>query len=208
MATKSEQAVYEQAVSQPPRSRASRSLTPRNPAPPNPAPQAPAPRKRDFTEERGDYTIALLLISVLLLVVASVAYAWPKASSTRLAVEYLGEEALEAGAIFAARERLPGEEWDESANCGDAPHNESPDASNPKCRVMHGVYNFLLGSRINHVNLKIEGVPSCRPYQGEHYIRASFRWEFLNPRSVVDVPGDVTSSIQHAYLYNDYGLCN
>lgn len=193
----------EQIYSQSPRSRATRSLTPRNPTS-----QTPTPRKRDFTEERGDYTIALLLISVLLLVLASVAYAWPKASSTRLTVEYLGEEALEAGAIFAARERLPGEEWNNAANCGEPPYTETQEASNPKCRVMHGVYNFLLGSRINHVDLSIVGDPGCRHYRGEDYIRASFEWRFYNPRSVVDVPGDITSSIQHAYLYNDYGLCS
>jgi len=159
---------------------------------PPPTPQSPDrsnPRRRNFREERGDFTIALLLLAVVLFGVAAVAYAWPKAMSTRLTVDYIGEESLRAGAIFAERE---------------APFYASVD--DKLLLVEQGMESFIDGSRINGVTITIVEGPSCGVFQGEPYLRASLEWLFFNPRSVVDIPGDITRSIQHASS-DDFGVC-
>ena len=154
------------------------------------SPSCGNPRRRNYREERGDFTIALLLLAVVLLGLASVAYAWPKAISTRLTVDYIGEESLKAGAIYAERE---------------APFNASADAKLEL--VKEGMESFIDGSRINGVTITIVEGPSCGMFQGEPYLRASLEWLFLNPRSVVDIPGDITRSIQHPSS-DDFGVCD
>jgi len=148
------------------------------------------PRRRDYREERGDFTIALLLLSVILLAIAGVAYAWPKAISTRLTVEHIGEESLKAGAIYAVRTALPTDDEDGKLDL-----------------VEERVLAFITDSRINGVSITLVEGPTCGEFQGESYLRASFEWLFLNPRSVVDVPGDINRSTQHAFT-DDLGVCD
>lgn len=53
--------------------------------------------RRDFREERGDFTIPLMIFSVVLITAATVAYTWPKSTSTRFTTQHVATQALRAG---------------------------------------------------------------------------------------------------------------
>ena len=148
-----------------------------------------AGRRRNYREERGDFTIPIILLMVLLLAVAALTYVWPKAVSTRLNVEHIGEEALKAGVIHAVQAAEPD-------------HN-SADKLN---LVREQASAFIKRSRLNGVTLTIDEAPSCGQFQGQSYVRATFQWSFINPSSALDIPRPVTESTQSAST-PDLGIC-
>ena len=157
---------------------------------PPPARTGPAGPRRNYREERGDFTIPIILLMALLLAVTALTYVWPKAVSTRLNVEHIGEEALKAGVIYAAQ----------TAQLDD-------DEAAKLALVREQARDFIERSRLHGVTLTLVEFPSCGQFQGQSYVRAAFRWSFINPRSAVNIPRPVTESTQAAST-PDLGICD
>ena len=148
------------------------------------------PRCRNYREERGDFTIPIILLMVLLLGIAAAAYAWPKAISTRLNVEHIGEEALKIGVIHATQDSL-------------ASDSESSKLQKVEVRAQ----KFIERSRLNGVTLGFDESPSCGEVAGQAYVRAVLEWSFVNPKLAVDIPRPITQSTQFVST-PDLGICD
>ena len=157
--------------------------------------------RRNFREERGDFTIALLLFSVVLITAATVAYTWPKSTSTRFTASHVATQALRAGIASVAA--------DEAASSkGELPN---------RCRAREAAQSVIDDYRIHAVVMSISDAEDEDPYDAEEpvdcdnlgnsptdflpkcvrtgddkaYLHITIDWYFTNPSSLV---GDVTSS--------------
>ena len=158
---------------------------------------------RDFREERGDFTIALMLFSVVLITAATVAYTWPKSSSTRFTAAHVATQALRAGIASVAADEVPS--------------SESDYQNQNRCRARKAAQSVIDDYRIHGVVMTIADdndpydaevtPPECEDWREVHrrmylpqcvitgddtaYLRITIDWQFLNPGSLV---GDVTRS--------------
>ena len=155
---------------------------------------------RDFREERGDFTIALMLFSVVLITAATVAYTWPKSTSTRFTASHVATQALRAGIASVAA--------DEVASSREVHFN--------RCRARKAAQSVIDDYRIHGVVMTIADdndpydavttTPECEAWGADQssllpqcvrtgddtaYLRITIDWQFLNPGSLV---GDVTRS--------------
>lgn len=157
--------------------------------------------RRDFREERGDFTIALMLFSVVLITAATVAYTWPKSTSTRFTAPHVATQALRAGIASVAA--------DEAADSREIHFN--------RCRAREAAQSVIDDYRIHGVVMTIADdsdlydaempVRECEEWEGSisdprlpqcvrtgdntAYLRITIDWYFTNPNSLV---GNVTSS--------------
>ena len=158
---------------------------------------------RNFREERGDFTIALVLLSVVLITAATVAYTWPKSTATRFTASHVATQALRAGIASVAADGAAG----------------SREVHFNRCRAREAAQSVIDDYRIHGVVMTIpeDGdlgdlynaempIPECEDWAGsndprlpqcvrtgdsEAYLRITINWYFTNPSSLV---GDVTSS--------------
>lgn len=70
--------------------------------------------RRDFREERGDFTIPLMIFSVVLITAATVAYTWPKSTSTRFTTQHVATQALRAGIVAVSDDAVAGRSTSEN----------------------------------------------------------------------------------------------
>lgn len=156
---------------------------------------------RDFREERGDFTIALMLFSVVLITAATVAYTWPKSSSTRFTAAHVATQALRAGIASVVADEVPS--------------SESDYQKQNRCRARKAAQSVIDDYRIHGVVMNISDAGDEDPYDADPpincdnlgtepflpqcvrtgdntaYLRITIDWQFLNPGSLV---GDVTRS--------------
>lgn len=156
--------------------------------------------RRNFREERGDFTIPLMIFSVVLITVATVSYTWPKSTSTRFTASHVATQALRAGiASVAADEVASSKSWQLNS-----------------CRAREAAQRVIDDYRIHGVTMSISEARSDDPYDVEEpidcdnlvedrqffpqcvptgnnkaYLRITIDWYFINPGSLI---GNVTSS--------------
>ena len=141
-----------------------------------------------------------MLFSVVLITAATVAYTWPKSTSTRFTASHVATQALRAGIASVAA--------DESASSKNDDFN--------RCRAREAAQSVIDDYRIHGVVMTIAEVgdedpydaevplPECEDLDGESflpqcvntgdstaYLRITIYWYFTNPNSLV---GKVTSS--------------
>lgn len=148
--------------------------------------------KKGDNSERGDFTVALVLFSVILLSVASLSYVWPKASSTRFTVSYAAEEALKASIITAK---------DNEANLRSVRDTAMPLESS----ISDSMRSFLERYRIHGVQFSVQ-TAECFETSVGWFIRATVLWYFDNNYSLVGVPGGTTTGFYEA-SQPDQQLC-
>lgn len=156
--------------------------------------------RRDFREERGDFTIALMIFSVVLITVATVAYTWPKSTSTRFTTQHVATQALRAG--IAAVSDNAGSNRDISENKCRA--REAAESVIEDYRI-HGVVMNIADPTIDVIGVFDERIPEdcesltqdekdylsgayprCVPLSnGDAYLILTINWHFTNPGSLV-----------------------
>ncbi len=167
--------------------------------------------RRNFREERGDFTIALMIFSVVLITVATVAYTWPKSASTRFTTQHVATQALRAGIASVA---------------DDAAADRSDIAN--KCYAREAAKSVIEDYRIHGVVMNIAD-PTIRPLgdidgrspedcenlgdpqeeylanayprcvstgNGEAYLLLTIQWYFTNPGSLIGTQVSSRSSAQ------------
>lgn len=167
-------------------------------------------RRRNFREERGDFTIALMIFSVVLITAATVAYTWPKATSTRFTTQHVATQALRAGIAAVSDEAAAGRSVTankchareaaqsviddyrihgvvmeiadpEIRAIGDL-HPDRPDYSDPS---RPDVCEALEPGDAQYQYLEM-AYPRCVPLsKGEAYLILTINWHFTNPGSLV-----------------------
>lgn len=156
--------------------------------------------RRDFREERGDFTIALMVFSVVLITAATVAYTWPKSTSTRFTTQHVATQALRAG--IAAVSDDAGTNRDISENICHA--REAAQSVIEDYRI-HGVVMDIADPTIEVIGVFDErrpedcesleqdekdylsgAYPRCVPLSnGDAYLILTINWHFTNPGSLV-----------------------
>lgn len=157
--------------------------------------------RRDFREERGDFTIALMILSVVLITAATVAYTWPKATSTRFTTQHAATQALRAGIAAISDEAAANRSVTENI-C----HAREAAQSLIDDYRIHGVVMDIADPEINAIGvfddnrpedcedltmpeedyLLERAYPRCVPLSnGEAYLILTIIWYFTNPGSLV-----------------------
>ena len=156
--------------------------------------------RRDFREERGDFTIALMILSVVLITAATVAYTWPKATSTRFTTQHVATQALRAGIAAVSDEAAASRNLNENI-C----HAREAAQSLIDDYRIHGVVMDIADPTINAIGVFDEdrpedcedltmdeedylstAYPRCVPLSnGEAYLILTITWYFTNPGSLV-----------------------
>ena len=158
-------------------------------------------RRRNFREERGDFTIALMIFSVVLITAATVAYTWPKATSTRFTTQHVATQALRAG-IAAVSDKAAAVRSVTANKC----HAREAAQSVIEDYRIHGVVMEIAEPTINAIGVfdpdrpedcedltqkekdYLVGAtyPRCVPLSnGEAYLILTINWHFTNPGSLV-----------------------
>lgn len=176
--------------------------------------------RRDFREERGDFTIALMIFSVVLITAATVAYTWPKSTSTRFTTQHVATQALRAGIAAVSDDAAAGRS-----------------VTDNKCHAREAAQSVIEGSRIHGVVMDIADpeiraigdldpdrpdyadpdrpdvcealeqaereylergtYPRCVPLSsGETYLILTINWHFTNPGSLVGTQVSSRASAQ------------
>ena len=167
--------------------------------------------RRNFREERGDFTIALMIFSVVLITAATVAYTWPKSASTRFTTQHVATQALRAGIASVA---------DDAAANRDPVDNKCYAREAVKSVIddyrIHGVVMNIADSTINPLGavnkdspegcedltsdeeLYLENAfPRCvTTGNGEAYLLLTIQWYFTNPGSLVGTQVSSRASAQ------------
>lgn len=155
--------------------------------------------RRNFREERGDFTIPLMIFSVVLITVATVSYTWPKSTSTRFTASHVATQALRAGIASVAADEIASSK-NERLN---------------RCRAREAAQRVIDDYRIHGVTMTISEAGDDDPYDVEEpidcdnlgttpflpqcvrtgnnkaYLLITIDWYFINPGSLI---GNVTSS--------------
>lgn len=157
-------------------------------------------RRRNFREERGDFTIALMIFSVVLITAATVAYTWPKATSTRFTTQHVATQALRAG-IAAVSDKAAAVR---SVTANQCHAREAAQSVIDDYRI-HGVVMEIADPTINAIGVfdpdrpedcedltndeksyLSSAYPRCVPLSnGESYLILTINWHFTNPGSLV-----------------------
>ena len=156
--------------------------------------------RRNFREERGDFTIALMIFSVVLITAATVAYTWPKSTSTRFTTEHVATQALRAGIAVVSDEAAAGRSvTDNKCYAREAAQSVIDDYR------IHGVVMDIADPEISAIGVFDENrpedcedlttpeidylstaYPRCVPFSnGEAYLILTINWHFTNPGSLV-----------------------
>ena len=156
--------------------------------------------RRNFREERGDFTIALMIFSVVLITAATVAYTWPKSTSTRFTTEHVATQALRAGIAAVSDDAAAGRSvTDNKCHAREAVQSVIDDYR------IHGVVMEIADLEINAIGVfdedrpedcedlttpEIEYLsteyPRCVPLSnGEAYLILTINWHFANPGSLI-----------------------
>ena len=170
--------------------------------------------RRNFREERGDFTIALMIFSVVLITAATVAYTWPKSASTRFTTQHVATQALRAGIASVA---------DDAAASRDVLDNKCYAREAVKSVIddyrIHGVVMNIADPTINPLGAVDERVleycervseldsderkflenafPRCvTTGNGEAYLLLTIQWYFTNPGSLVGTQVSSRASAQ------------
>lgn len=167
--------------------------------------------RRNFREERGDFTIALMIFSVVLITAATVAYTWPKSASTRFTTQHVATQALRAGIASVA---------DDAAASRDPVDNKCYAREAVKSVIddyrIHGVVMNIADPTINPLGAVDErgpegcenlGVPQKEFLEnafprcvttgnGEAYLLLTIQWYFTNPGSLVGTQVSSRASAQ------------
>lgn len=168
--------------------------------------------RRDFREERGDFTIPLMIFSVVLITAATVAYTWPKSTSTRFTTQHVATQALRAGIAAVADEAAAGrspidnkcyarkaaqsviddyrihgvvmEIADPEIRATEDLHPDRPDYSDPD---RPDVCKALDQAERDYLDPEMgTAYPRCVPLSnGEAYLILTINWHFTNPGSLV-----------------------
>lgn len=169
--------------------------------------------RRDFREERGDFTIPLMIFSVVLITVATVAYTWPKSTSTRFTTQHVATQALRAGIAAVSAEAAAGRgdivnkcyarEAAQSVIDDYRIHGVVMEIADPEIRATGDLnpnrpdYSGPVGTDIcdelesperSGEKMYLEGAayPRCVPLSnGEAYLILTINWHFTNPGSLV-----------------------
>ena len=167
--------------------------------------------RRDFREERGDFTIPLMIFSVVLITAATVAYTWPKSTSTRFTTQHVATQALRAGIAAVADEAAAGRSpIDNKCYARKAAQSVIDDYR------IHGVVMEIADSDIRAIGDFDErrpedcedltgdeerylssAYPRCvRFNNGEAYLILTINWHFTNPGSLVGTQVSSRASAQ------------
>lgn len=167
--------------------------------------------RRDFREERGDFTIALMIFSVVLITAATVAYTWPKSTSTRFTTQHVATQALRAGIAAVSDDAAAGRSLiDNKCYAREAAQSVIDDYR------IHGVVMDIADPTINVVGVFDENrpedcedltddeksylssaYPRCVPLSsGETYLILTINWHFTNPGSLVGTQVSSRASAQ------------
>ena len=165
--------------------------------------------RRDYREERGDFTIALMIFSVVLITAATVAYTWPKSTSTRFTTQHVATQALRAGIAAVSDDAAAGREVaDNKCYAREAAqsviddyriHGVVMDIADPKIRATGDLnparpdysdpYRPDVCKALDpDEKTYLEGgaYPRCVPLSnGETYLILTINWHFTNPGSLV-----------------------
>ena len=166
--------------------------------------------RRDFREERGDFTIALMIFSVVLITAATVAYTWPKSTSTRFTTQHVATQALRAGIAAVSDDAVAGrslidnkcyareaaqsviddyrihgvvmEIADPTIRATGDPDPNRPDYSDPD---RPDVCKALEPDEKTYLEMGAT-YPRCVPLSnGKTYLILTINWHFTNPGSLV-----------------------
>ena len=167
--------------------------------------------RRDFSEERGDFTIALMIFSVVLITVATVAYTWPKSTSTRFTTQHVATQALRAGIVAVSDDAAAGRSVPENiCHAREAAQSVIDDYR------IHGVVMDIADPTINvigvfddnrpedcedltqaEVTYLLSAYPRCVPLSnGDAYLILTINWHFTNPGSLVGTQVSSRASAQ------------
>lgn len=156
--------------------------------------------RRDFREERGDFTIPLMIFSVVLITAATVAYTWPKSTSTRFTTQHVATQALRAGIAAVSDDAAASRSTSENiCNAREATQSVIDDYR------IHGVVMEIADPTIAAIGVFDEdrpedcedltqdemtylssAYPRCVPLSnGEAYLILTINWHFTNPGSLV-----------------------